>query len=252
MLDGDLSAGEQRAVEAHIQSCPSCALLYRAFSHLSEQIALNLEEPPPELFDSIMDGVRQEAPHRRVPVSARTRSMLAAVACLALVLGLSLGLPPMLRSLNEGAASVQDALTEAQTEWIGTAATMPADGSSIHPGAIFPGWGRDAAQMENAGADAPPVEVREPARNPGGPETRDYSDWLDPELLRVLLGAEPCGEEPKELPDPLAVLTLQREGVLCDVPVYQIGEQIIFLDPETESLWVSNLSPAEFDDFLNP
>ena len=309
LLDGDLSPQEREEVEAHIQDCPSCAAIYQAFSLVSAGIAENLEEPPRALFENVMDAVRQEKPHRRVLVPVRYRSAAAAAACVALVLGLSLGLPPMVRSLGRSAASVQDVLTAAPTEWIGTSAALPEKTKNTeNPDTAAVPEAEEPTKAQEPSAQLPPMEHSLPSSTPifpprpsPGPDTRtpenpDVPDptptgtpilppsptptddpivpvdpedpedpeepepeevdltWMDLEELRAALGGAPAGEESELFPEeiPQWILSVLWNDEAQKVAVYETKEGIYYLDPESEYLWRSDLSPEEFYDFLCP
>lgn len=57
-LDGELTADEREALQAHLASCPDCARLYAAFSAVSDTLRSDLEEPPSALRENVMGAVR--------------------------------------------------------------------------------------------------------------------------------------------------------------------------------------------------
>ena len=86
MIDDELSEKERAVLARHLDTCPECSALYAAFSGLSAAIADDLEAPPEELSDNIMAELRRadiQVKNRRKP---RWRGVLAAAACLALVI----------------------------------------------------------------------------------------------------------------------------------------------------------------------
>jgi len=58
-LDGELSAEEQRRLEAHVQTCPGCQREYAMLQRLVAGTALALapEKPAPEVWDDFLDNV---------------------------------------------------------------------------------------------------------------------------------------------------------------------------------------------------
>jgi len=89
LLDGELDAGDERTVRAHLASCPSCASELEERRAFSESLARSLERA--------LDGVESgdEARHRtveRMTVAARARASLLPRAAAAAVVGIAAGL----------------------------------------------------------------------------------------------------------------------------------------------------------------
>jgi anti-sigma factor RsiW len=109
-VDGELGPADQRAVERHLETCPSCRALV-ADLRTVRAAAFTLErlEPPPALLAKIQDRLRMEGTGRgRVLPWPNTREAwsvwLAAAA--ALLITTAIGILPLLRSANEpGTAS---------------------------------------------------------------------------------------------------------------------------------------------------
>lgn len=100
-VDGELDAAAQRAVERHIEGCPSCRALV-ADLRTVRAAAFTLErlEPSPELLDRIQTRLRTEGTgSRRLVPWPNTREAwsvwLAAAA--ALILTTAIGIVPLLR-----------------------------------------------------------------------------------------------------------------------------------------------------------
>ena len=91
MVDGDLSQKEQKELLAHIETCPECAALYQAFSLLSDKISGELEESPLDLRDNVMAEIRREEIRRRNRLPNILRAVMSAAACLAVIVGVYLG-----------------------------------------------------------------------------------------------------------------------------------------------------------------
>lgn len=91
MADGDLSAGEERELSAHLQSCSDCAALYQAFSLLSHKLGEELEEPPLDLRDNVMAEIRREEIRRRNRLPNILRAVFSAAACVAVIVGVYMG-----------------------------------------------------------------------------------------------------------------------------------------------------------------
>ena len=99
--DGDLSAEETSALQAHLNDCAECRRFFRAMRSVTEDLD-TLAEPPASLASGVMERVRETsaaspasaAPQKnRVHVRAkqarrrRIARVLAVAACLAVVIG---------------------------------------------------------------------------------------------------------------------------------------------------------------------
>ena len=82
LLDEDLTADEDAALKSHLESCAECRRMFEAFSAVS-RLAGETEEPPEALSENIMAGIRRAEIKKK---NRRLRPMLAAAACLAVVL----------------------------------------------------------------------------------------------------------------------------------------------------------------------
>ncbi len=86
MLDGELSPGEEAEVRAHMESCPECAAMYRAFAAVGAAVAG--QEVPDTLHEGIMEKVRAaERASRTHSRIVRMRTILTAAACLVVLVG---------------------------------------------------------------------------------------------------------------------------------------------------------------------
>lgn len=88
MLDEDINRDERAELAKHLETCPECAMMYQAFSTLSDTISCDLEEPPENLTDNIMAEIRRSEIVRknskRMP--RRIKSYIAAAACVAVMI----------------------------------------------------------------------------------------------------------------------------------------------------------------------
>lgn len=86
LLDGELSAEEEAEVRAHMEHCPECRAMYEAFAAVGE--AIGTQEVPATLHSGIMDKVHAAEKARRTQHTiVRLRPILAAAACLIVVVG---------------------------------------------------------------------------------------------------------------------------------------------------------------------
>ena len=107
-LDGELTADEREALQAHLASCPDCARLYAAFSAVSDTLRSDLEEPPSALRENVMGAVRAKKGDI-VRLRRRRVRLTALAACLALLVLGSAGLGLFSRSGGRIAANTSAA-----------------------------------------------------------------------------------------------------------------------------------------------
>ena len=126
MVDEELDRSDRAAVAEHIASCPECKALYDAFALVSAAVADDIQELPKGLHENIMAGVHRSAIVRKnkaqsgMAMSRRTRNVLAAAACFAVVLLSAFGIAGKLSSRH---TEVRDA---AEIQHTDSAAAMPA------------------------------------------------------------------------------------------------------------------------------
>ena len=239
MVDGDLSQKEQKELLTHIETCPECAALYQAISLLSEKISGELEESPLDLRDNVMAEIRREEIHKRNRLPTILRAVMSAAACLAVIVGVYLGVSLTRGNhLNTAAFQSSDAAvaeekaiaapTEALEEkpaapQLAAGDPAPAEepesaeeaprqfaDSAAAPEAVKETGEEPPAAAEAANAlDAAPAE--EPAPEEDAAPVDEAEEELDEEpetvelrgwdlsLLRSLLGGSPAEREAEEL-----------------------------------------------------
>lgn len=133
MLDDDLTAGEETALNSHLDTCGECSMMYEAFSGVSGMIAESLEEPPETLHENIMAEIRRSEIKKK---NRRLRPVLTAAACFALVLIGAFGLKNTLFAAKAAApmAMVQGAVSEDTA----AAEAFPAEAPAPEPAAAAP------------------------------------------------------------------------------------------------------------------
>jgi len=131
-LDGELTAGEKEAVEAHLQTCDACRQLAEALKNLRTEISGAELTPPPELHSTIMKQVHRENRIRRLTAAGSVG--VAAMLCLVIIGNAVLGsLTSADRAAPEAyhdaeaystysSVGVMDASVEADLQRAGTAA----------------------------------------------------------------------------------------------------------------------------------
>lgn len=91
MLDEDLSPVEQGVLKAHLPNCEACAAMYKSFSALSKALEDQLEEPPESLRYNVMAEIRRAEIRKKNRLSRPMKIILSTAACLALIVGISMG-----------------------------------------------------------------------------------------------------------------------------------------------------------------
>ena len=276
MVDEELPNRRKAALEEHIRTCEDCAALYSAFSALSRQIGEDLEEVPLDLRENVMAEIRREEIRRKNRIPTALRGILAAAACLAVIVGVSLGVSPQLRGRLSAAAypkmaaqeaemiaeeparafGAQEALPapeaaaleedviaeEAPAEAVMSEAALFEDALVKEPKAEMPA-DNDAAQVEGTTATT--------AADEAAAQVYDYSEWMDRTLLRQLLGGETASMTREELEEEAAWrLQIKGETGVEEVPVCILDGLLYYWDPADNAVCQAQLSPAEFENFL--
>ncbi len=127
-VDGELTDGEKQALEHHLEVCPSCRSVLKAYESISAASAESMEEPPSDFTENIMKAIKQLPNETVADISAKghkktirtiTVTFAAAAACLALVL---IAAP----QLFGGYSSTKDASMSVQaTEYSAVYEAMP-------------------------------------------------------------------------------------------------------------------------------
>ena len=125
LLDDDLTAAEQAAVQEHIRLCPDCAQVYDAFCQMRAAIGGDaMVEPPPALARGVMDRVAAHSHPAPVPAAApdhrlRSWKKLAAAACFVALVAAGAVTGVFGRGARmAGAGEAADYLPEAQSDTI--------------------------------------------------------------------------------------------------------------------------------------
>ena len=93
LIDGELSAGEETEVRAHMAHCAGCAAMYEAFSAAGEALRADASDVPATLHSGIMAKVAMaEKAQKTQNKIIRLRPMLTAAACLIVLAGTLLAL----------------------------------------------------------------------------------------------------------------------------------------------------------------
>ncbi len=173
-LDGELSPEEEAELQAHLESCPDCRLVYDAFLELSHAVAGLGEEPEPaDLTEKIMARVREEAGESAKPAAAqprrhwRWRSVLPLAACLILLIGIAAFLPKLsaARTADSSAAGAggEEGLFYACAEDAGEAAAAQEAPSAKEEEGAVPEAAPESAENSTSSLQSVPAEDAEAA-----------------------------------------------------------------------------------------
>lgn len=260
MLDGELTTRQRLSLEEHIRNCPDCAALYRAFSALSRQIGGDLEEVPLDLRENVMAEIRRENIRRKNRIPRGVLGVLAAAACIAVIVGVSLGVSPRLGGQISAAAYSSTAQKSAAAEepkeavrgfddaleeeaCVTEEMEAPQAEEPFAPEPAMPEAACDAAVNAADKAEAPEADAGEN----GGTEEYDLSDWMDLQLLRDLLDGEEAVLDREELGEEPAFRLRLKDG---EISVFLKDEALYYVDPADDSVMRAQLSPEEFRAFL--
>ena len=114
MLDEDLTPVEQGMLQAHLPNCEVCSAMYKSFAALSNALEDQMEEPPESLRYNVMAEIRREAIRKKNRLSRPMQIVLSTAACLALIVGISLG-SGVLRSKGAAPAASQSTAVLAES-----------------------------------------------------------------------------------------------------------------------------------------
>ena len=175
LLDDDLTADARDELRSHIQTCPSCRSLFATFSQMTAALREGeLEEPPAQLSQTVMERIAQAGRPRRGrrrPIRPWVR--LGAAACLVLIVAGTAVVATRGSRLSSGAADVAQApmvRTVAQQAPVSgdTGAYEIAEDAEMETAEAAPedsvaGQGRAYGQDDLAAEAAPVAEQAAPA-----------------------------------------------------------------------------------------
>lgn len=259
LLDGELSADEEAALADHLQSCPDCAAMHRAFAALSNTMAEDMEDAPESLCPNVMAELRRAEILKKNRRKSAIKAVLATAACavFAFAAGRMTGFGG---SSNENASVAVYDVKMTQTESFAVPAEAPAAARMAEDGAAFTGGTMVTADMtasepeamtEEAAEEAAPMEAntfslaRSGSSADSGAGTK-ASDWHS---LNALLGGTAV-EGDVALPDsPSLQLTAQADGVFYTLVIYELEGFLYYLDPADGVLKRSSCALSVLEEF---
>lgn len=287
MVDGDLSQAEEQELREHVQSCPECALLYQAFSALSDEMQSDLENVPLDLRESVMAEVRREEIRRRNRIPSILRGVMSVAACLAVIVGVYLGV-----SLTKGDGRLRSAVSRSsgsaqETKAMAMPEEAPAVIASLLPQPEAQAEVRaetpavqenamgtqrmdsaptadDAQAMPEVPAESAPEPAPEPAAEaeeempteeaasepePAGEEW-ELQNW-DLDLLRALLKGSPAELNEDALQGhALGRIRVQNRAESYTVELYELNGALYYRDPAEETIYRAELTVEELRAFF--
>ncbi len=249
VLDGDLSPAEQTELNRHLAVCSECRTLYQSFLALSEAVGGDLEEPPASLRANVMAEIRRAEIRKKNRLSRPVKVLLTTAACLAVIVGLSLGsglLRPKGAAQNStvlAGSNFSRSLYEASPETAAAAADAGggyalAERAEKEAAAAVTG---DAAQANRPAAAKSAADAAEAPR-------RDLSGQLSAgELLELLGGSQQRIDAGDLAGDLCCVLTVAGEDGPCDVSVYVSGGALYYTDPVSGGILLADAGPEVLD-----
>ena len=286
MVDGDLSQAEERELREHVQSCPECALLFQAFSTLSNEMQSDLEDVPLDLRESVMAEVRREEIRRRNRIPSILRGVMSAAACVAVIVGVYLGVSltkgdgRLISAVSQSSGSAQEAKAmgmpeeapaviasllpqpEAQAEV--RAETPQLQESAMGTQRMNSAPTADAVQaMPAAPAENAPEPDEEPAEEveempaeeaasepePAGEEW-ELQNW-DLELLRAFLKGSPAELNEEALQGRmLGRIRVQNRTESYTVELYELDGVLYYRDPAEGTICRAELTVEELRAFF--
>lgn len=112
-IDGENTPEEEALLRAHLEECPDCRAVLRAYEEIDSELTASEEEPPQTLLSGVMETIleqkRETKPRRRFIFGGGTA---IAAAVLLLIVGMSGALP----DFSQGKASTVDNPTTQQEE----------------------------------------------------------------------------------------------------------------------------------------
>ena len=239
LLDDDtLTDKENAALQAHLDECPECRLMYQAFKEMSGFLGGELEEPPTEMRENIMAEIRREEIRRKNQRIAARTGLVAAAAVLILVVGVA----PRILSTSSASGSDSPAMAGGTLYAAAAEETAPAPhlydinenenepGESISPNDV------EGTEIEDPNVtwegdyieQSPEGEETESGLDPYFDENTDDKLSMD-SLLLQLSGVETDIDFSSRAGNPVYLIDTDI-GVL---EIYRYNNSLFFTDPFT-------------------
>jgi len=244
VLDGELSPDEQETLNGHLSGCTECRALYQSFRALSGALSGDLEEPPERLRYAVMAELRRAEIKKKNRLSRPGKVLLSAAACVALIVGLSIG-SNALRARDAELAAPQDSFVLAGSNFAASARSLP-NGETRAAGALP----EAASEAETPAAAFDTAACTEEADTMMDMDAAvfDLSGRFTKEELLDFLGCTYV--DLRELPSQaLCRLIVSDGGAPCTVTVYELDGELIYTLPD-RGAYLADCSRAELETLL--
>jgi len=259
MLDGELSQQESQDLAEHLESCSECSLVYSAFSALSETMGEDLDEAPESLHLNVMAELRRQEIIKKNKKARRIKHLLAAAACLVLVVAAGSYTLPKLSAdsamVSSDAVSLDAAPAEAAAPEL---FRITPDSMDVLPApaaeeAAF-AEPTEAEQSEDAAANEAAAVQEDISESQADTAVTSYTDsiivWLaqaDMALLMDMLAGEELESFLTEADCPTYIVSSDN----AIINVYFIDENIYYLDDISGKFYISVCSQTELENFFS-
>lgn len=219
MVDGELSADEKHELSAHIEACPSCSMLFQAFFSISREMGSDLEDAPLDLRDSVMAEIQRMEIRRRNRIPTILRAVMSAAACVAVILGVYLGVSmaqgkSLITAAYETAPVEQKSVIPAEAPFREAVAQEASLSNAPELAAPAPALGADAPLLQATSIPLPEEEALE--KSPADAETAEQAEEPSEEPAEE---AQPS--EDTEVSD--SVSAEEPAPIAADVPEWKLS-----------------------------
>lgn len=259
LLDGELSNDEQAELAEHLENCPECAAMHRAFAALSQTMADDMEEAPESLCTNVMAELRRAEIIKKNRRRSAIKAVLATAACAVFVFAAG-RLTGFGGSSNENATVAVYDVKMAKTESFAVPAEAPAAAAPqmVEDGALAGGTmvtadmtaAEPEAMIEEAAEEAAPMQANtfSLTRADTSADTGTGVEAPDWNSINELLDGT-VAQDDVALPDsPSLQLTAQADGVFYTLVVYELDGLLYYLDPTDGILKQSSCSLSAIEE----
>ncbi|MBQ7896218.1 MAG: zf-HC2 domain-containing protein [Oscillospiraceae bacterium] len=235
LIDGELTKDEESELAEHLQNCPECAAMHRAFAELSAIMEEDMEDSPEMLCPNVMAELRRAEILKKNRRKSAIKALFATAACAVFVIAAG-----RLSSFNGTESAVTGSTNAAAFD-----TAVVAESKAFAVPADAPAEAVPETAMITAAAPAAPAPMPETEESAdmsinsfslkqadiamdAGAGTLETLEWLH---ISEKLNGQPMEGEP-QLPDsPALNLTVFNEGVYYTLNIYQLEDSICYIDP---------------------
>lgn len=256
LIDGELSRDEEAQLADHLETCPECAAMYKAFKELSCIMEEDMVDAPESLCPNVMAQLRRAEIVKKNRRRSAVKAVLATAACAVLVVaagrltGFKSAESAVVTGGTTNTAAVYDVKIVAEEEIFAVPKDMPMEApqATMMPAAKAPEAAVEAEVTESAAEDtvmymtANSFALRDSTPADAGAGSTEPVEWAE---LSLILNGEKAPES-VQLPDtPVLSLTVFHEGVYYSLSFYELDGYILYFDPLDGILKQSSASLEE-------